>query len=334
MSEQIEGLHRKTNNSNVVYLHVFDYCLCQKMTAKKFEELDEEAQKNWEGPIKTTNPQTGEPVQTYVMRYDSVVARIVDINKYEKTFTNGNKQTGFNVTLMAGSTKVVWQLKWIEPALKRLLKVLPNIDLDRPVRISAFKGMKNNAPKLALSFRQGTDTNIDNWDKVNEFWNQQNLPTPVQDPMDNKWDYNEQNKFLGLKFRDEMLPKIKAIAERLGVTAPVEYNPAEPHEDEMVDDEDSPSSQQFNQLSATPPQAPAQQQPPVVNVPPATEVLSFAPPSDLAQARQTYNEQLKGSASAPQGFVPPAGASPYAPAETAPLAPAPTTAPKDDDIPF
>ena len=206
--DDVEGFIKKTK-SDTVYFRVFDGSICQ--TSK-------EAREGWEGPIETTNPQDKTPVYTYIDRYDQVVARIVDVNKYQKTFDNGGKVSGFELTLLAGPRRAIFRLKWIEPVLKRFLKVAENIDFNKPVRISVFSTIKNGKKGTAVSFQQG-DGPVDQWNKVNEFWGRDNaeLPQGVHDDMDDSWDYKEQNKFLGQKFAETVLPRIKAIAASHGI---------------------------------------------------------------------------------------------------------------------
>ena len=339
MNEQnnntVEGFNEK-QVQDVTYFQVFDFSLCQKSKTPR-EKSDGTA---WEGPIKTTNPRDGSEVQTYVNRFDSIVARIVDVNKYESNFNNGNKEVGLAITLMAGNRKGIWKIAWLKGELKRFLKVSPNINFEKPVRISVFKGRKDDgSPKLAVSFKQGDGPNPENWEKVNEYWNARNLPQPFKDDMTNKYDYSEQNKVLGQNFFAEVLPRIKDVANRLGIKPPAE--PQEAHPDEVVDDEDE--------------RAAMQEQVPVAQVADTTQVLANnhqipaemvapQPSSGLAQARANFQAGLQGQASPPvaPAFVPPTipastqptVASPFAPKETVPFNPNTPSGPSNENVPF
>lgn len=202
----VEGFNAKSERTSGIYLSVFDGSICQKSKTP----VD-----GWEGPIKTQNPQTKEDVLTYCYRYDSVVARIIDVQKYQKTFDSGGKSSGFNITLLAGDKKATLQLTWIEPTLKRFLKVARNIDFTKPVRISVFPITKPSGKKSsAVSFKQGDGPDPQQWEKVEEFYNAQSedMPQPTQDDMDGSWDYKPQERFLGVRFAEDVLPKIKEIA--------------------------------------------------------------------------------------------------------------------------
>jgi hypothetical protein len=232
-----EGLFEDKGSKAGTYLSIFDFTICQR--SKTLPENPA----GWEGPFTRQNPKTKEEVVSYAKRYDRMVARIVDISKHTKEFDaakGGGKVTNWDLSLVFQGQLAVLQLVWIDHVLKRFLKVAPNINFSRPVLISAFKAMKNGDPKQAVSFRQcmtvEPDTNVDNWTKVEEYWKPevaQNgdkiegapyvgadgslLPPPIQDEEDDSWDYKAQNKFLAVYFRDNVLPKIKAIAERYGL---------------------------------------------------------------------------------------------------------------------
>jgi len=206
--DTVEGFNLKREGGKAIYLNVFDGSLCRK--SKNFVDGWEEK------PIKTTNPQTKEDVFTFVERYDSIVARIVDVNKYQHKFENGGKVSGFDIALLAGGKRAILQLTWIEHTLKRFLKVAPNIDFEKPIRISVFATTKNGKKNTAVSFKQGDGPDPEQWDKVNEFYNNDNeeMPKGIHDDNDDSWDYKPQNKFLGEKFAADTLPKIKVIAAR------------------------------------------------------------------------------------------------------------------------
>lgn len=208
-----EGFVKKDEGAGKLYFRVFDNSLCLKSS----KPVD-----GWEGPIITQNPKTKEDVKTWVDRFDYLVTRIVDVNKFAHEFTNGGKVRGYELTLKAGDKYGQLQLTWIEPVLKRFLKVAPNINFDMPIFISVFGVNDNGKSKVAVSFRQpsgGADTRDPReWDKVFEYYNKDSeMPQAVHDEFTDKWNYDEQNKFLGIAFERDTMPKIKAIAKSLGL---------------------------------------------------------------------------------------------------------------------
>lgn len=202
----------------------------------------------WSGPHKTVNPKTGADVWSNSKRYDRMIGRVADITKHTKEFNatqGGGKVTNWNILILTGGKYLTLQLVWVDHVLKRFLKVSPNVDFARPIFISAFGSMKDGSAKQAVSFKQYTGDladiaafrNVDKWDKIPEYWQADKkdasgktlegakwkgldgseLPPGVKDDEDDSWDYKAQNKFLASYFRDNILPKIKALAEQYGL---------------------------------------------------------------------------------------------------------------------
>lgn len=224
----VEGFYEDTGGAGRgMYFSIFDGSICRK---SKVELPD------WEGPIKTTHPKTKAEINTWVTRFDKIVARVVGVSKNKREFDDGGKVINWNVLLLAAGKKATLQFVWAEPVLKRFLKVAPNIDFDMPLLISAFSTMKQGKRKQAVSFRQGTSNNPDDWVKVEEYWKRELgpdnkpldgtpskgadgtiMPQPIHDDDDDSWDYKIQNKFLQQYFIDNVKPKIDAVGEKLGV---------------------------------------------------------------------------------------------------------------------
>lgn len=232
MTDTNLGFFKKSQNAGIPYFHIFDNSICQKSKV----EVD-----GWEGPIPTQHPTTKKTVHTWVMRYDSIAAFIIDANRFKKEFTveqGGGKTSGLDILLLAGTMRAMLTLKWgqngPDPVLKRFLKVIPNVDLSKPLLISAFK---NREGKQAVSYRQGDDPDPQKWTKVDEYWrrsldtdgkvdlNSPNkgadgsvLPEPEHDEFNDTWDYRHQNNFLMKYFMDNVEPRIKVIAAEHKVT--------------------------------------------------------------------------------------------------------------------
>lgn len=232
------GFFKRSAGSGIPYLRIFDGSICQ--TTKT--ETD-----GWEGPIETQHPITKAKVHTWVIRYDSLAAYIIDVERFKKEFSaeqGGGKTSGIELLLQAGGRNGKLTLNWgkngPDPVLKRFLKVAPNIDFNKPFLISAWK---NNTNKQAVSFRQGTSPDPKQWEKVEEYWKRPTgpdgkpldgtaaagadgsiLPPPIQDSFDESWDYSGQNRFLMMYFMEKIEPKIKAIAATHKVEAPVPHD--------------------------------------------------------------------------------------------------------------
>lgn len=233
--DEVEGFVTKSNKPRGLYLHIFDEGLCQKSKTPI---------EGWEGPVTTTNPRTKEPVHNYVFRYDHIIVRIIDANKYSREFDGGGKASGIELTLLAGSKRATLQLPWIDHPLKRFLKVAPNINFEKPIMISCFPKTTTRGNKaIAIAFNQGDSKNPEDWPKVEEYYGRDNpeVPEAIHDEMSDSWDYRDQEKFLGQKFFTDTMPKIKAIAANYPQFA---YNQEQQLQQETVQQTQAPQQQQ------------------------------------------------------------------------------------------
>jgi hypothetical protein len=275
------GFNKQRDRQYNTYFHIFDYSLCQKSNVHR---------EGWEGPIVTHHPRTGEPKETWVERYDSIVAYIINCDKFNRSFDNGGNSMGFELTLLAGEQKALLTLEWIKPATKRFLKVARNIDFSKPVRISVFMSKSSTTPGkvgTGISFKQdvtGTIADPEQWPKVEEYWGRDRTtsdpqaiaqgycPDAVQDGFTGKWDYSAQESFLGRDFQQYVMPVIKEVARQYGI----------------VDQQEAQQQQVQTQ------QAP--QQPPVDN----RAMMNAARQNFNQQAQQPQQQQAP-----PQQFAPP-----------------------------
>lgn len=310
----IEGFNVASDKPKRMYFKVFDDSICLKSST----EIE-----GWDGPIETTNPKTKQPVNTWVKRFDPLICRIIDCNRFQRKFDDGSKISGFEFLLQAGNMQAVLTLTWCEPVLKRLLKVARNIDWTKPVRMSVFLGTKQSGAKgTAVSIKQGAGVDHENWPKVEEFWNREkadagHMPQPVHNEFDDKWNYDNQNAFLGKDFMENVYPRIKEIAASLGIQQPSEQT-------------------QFTQAPA--PQVPAftgsdqfsgQPQQPAPVAPQANNLAATV----MGQPESNLYAQPQPQAPAPQVTYGSPPSDDFGDDETAPIAPTP--APKsNDDIPW
>lgn len=247
----VGGFFESKASRGGMFFQMFDGSICLK--SKTMIE-------GWEGPIETTHPKTKEAVFTYIKRFDPV-CKIVNVEKRRAEFDDGTKITNYNLTLIASGKKAILQLTYMDALLRKFLKVAPNIDFERYVRISAFKKMVKGKNKQLISIKQAAsesdETTVDprEWPPVPFYWKspldedgQPNydkkakgadgsvLPKVDHDEEDDTWDFKDQNKFLVKHFTENQLPVIKAIAEKLGIKdyvedgadAPMFTGPAQP----------------------------------------------------------------------------------------------------------
>lgn len=234
-----------------LFFQMFDGSICLKSKTQI---------EGWEGPIETKHPRTKESVFTYIKRFD-LVCKIVNVEKRRVEFDDGTKITNYNLTIVAGGKRGLLQLTYMDAMLRKFLKVAPNIDFDRYVRLSAFKKLKAGKNKQLISIKQALSAEDERtldpreWPAVTFYWKSKEddqgrpdystpakgsdgsvLPAVEHDEDDDTWDFKEQNKFLVKHFTTNQLPTIKAIADRLGIKdyeegtgdAPMFSGPQEP----------------------------------------------------------------------------------------------------------
>lgn len=227
-----EGFYEKSKfNRMGLFFTLFDGTFCLK---SKELPVGEEG---WEiDPIKTQNPKTKNDVFTFVKRFDKLVCRVVDVNKRRAEFADGGKVTNWNFTVMAGGKKATIQTVWADQLLRKFLKVAPNIDFERPIIFSAFRKTEHGKTKQLISIRQGDSDDLKEWTAVPWYWTKPKdandkvdlsqpavgrdgsiLPEAVHDEDEDTWDFKAQNKMLADHFVHNDLPRIKEIAERLGL---------------------------------------------------------------------------------------------------------------------
>lgn len=227
-----EGFYEKSKfNRMGLFFTLFDGTFCLKS-----KELPA-GEDGWEiDPIKTTNPKTKTDVFTFVKRFDKLVCRVVDVNKRRAEFNDGGKVTNWNFTVMAGGKKATIQTVWADQLLRKFLKVAPNIDFERPIIFSAFRKTEQGKTRQLISIRQGDSDDLKDWTAVPYYWTKPRdendkvdlsqpavgrdgsiLPEAVHDEDEDTWDFKAQNKFLADHFVKNDLPRIKEIAERLGL---------------------------------------------------------------------------------------------------------------------
>lgn len=213
---------------------LFDGTLCIK-----FDGPGDPSQK-LEGPIETQNPRTKALKNTWVDRYDALVVKIVNIERFSMKFEKGGKVVNYNLMVQAPGKdgkpgpRATLQMHFMDALLRKFLKVAPNIDFNKWVRIAAFKGRDG---KQVISIKQGDGPVFSDWPAVPFYWQHKIdehtgkpdydskakapdgtiMPPGVYDDDDESWDFSAQNKFLVKHFRENTMPVIEAIAKSHGI---------------------------------------------------------------------------------------------------------------------
>jgi hypothetical protein len=154
--------------------------------------------------------------------------------------------TNWNITLLAKKKKAILQLVQQESVLTRFLQVAPNIDFNKPIRISAWETKKQGKSKQAISFKQPMPGDPmdepEKWTTVKTYWqvppeereggtwegkpkrgsqhrgaDGSIMPNAEYDEEEDTWDFKAQEKFLRKYFVENILPKVKARAKELGL---------------------------------------------------------------------------------------------------------------------
>lgn len=222
--EDFEGYEEATNKPKGLYFSLFKF----RLALRSSEPLD-----GYVGPFTTRNPQTDAEVISYAKFFDSIIARIIYVERKKREFDTGGKVINWNIKLIAKNKRSTLQFQQKDSALKRFLKVARNIDFNRPIRISAWAG-KNTKGKdtQSIAFYQGLPgQHPENWDKVEEYWVREKGPNgkPIQDApsvgadgsvmpkvhydeVNEEYDDREQMRFLVEQF----MTHVKPITDTLG----------------------------------------------------------------------------------------------------------------------
>lgn len=228
------GLTRRSE-SNRVYLQVKHSCLWQEF---KRPGKDTES-------IEVTNPETKQVITKHGIRFENVVGHVVKIEKYDRNHS-GKRYFGFKVHFQEGAQVFVVDMPYASQALRRFLRVLPNLEWSVPLSLSIFPGKgKNGKEELGVWFRQSGAT-------IKPYYTRDEphgMPEAFHDEVSGEWDFRAQHRWLVQRLITVHIPAIE-LASTLK-TPPVEPDgeQQEPEDDftsqmpphgDHIDDDDVP----------------------------------------------------------------------------------------------
>lgn len=192
----------KRSATKTIYLQVKHFCLWQEIK-KKVEGCES---------IEVTNPKTGALLTKYGYSYNKLTARVTALVKYDTEKKFATRYYGFKLHMEDGTGVYVLDMPYQSQMLRRFLRVMPNIDWNLPLSISAFKGKKHagSGEELGVWFQQRGET-------VKPYFSRENphgMPEAIQDPMTKDWDFKAQHRWLVQFLLDGIMPEIAIAAAR------------------------------------------------------------------------------------------------------------------------
>lgn len=137
-----------------VFLRILDGSIVQKSKTEK---------PGWE-LYQTINPTTQTPVEYWIERYKDIDGLLVKVERVEKP---EDKVFGWKLHLL-DDVEMLLDFKDGSPTTRRMLAILPNVDLDKKLTIRVFKDKEGYN---AIYFHQDGV-------KVEQYWNKETLPAP------------------------------------------------------------------------------------------------------------------------------------------------------------
>ena len=192
--------------------------------------------------ITVNNPSNGETLTKYGFKFDELSGRVVKLEQYNKEFS-GTRYVGFNLFLMDDGKRFSLEMPYESQVFQRFLLVAPNIALDLPLSISAFKGKPSRAgakDKTAVAFRQDGKN-------VPQFYSREDphgMPLATQDTITGTWDFGPQKRWLVNKLITETIPQIDAVAKAMA--------PSVGHDDDGSAEDDIPPHGGFDNSEEIP----------------------------------------------------------------------------------
>jgi hypothetical protein len=211
----------------VIYLEIKHYCLWQalKKHVNGCETLD------------VTNPTNGQTVTKFGYRYDTVTGHAVKMVKYDTERKYSKRYFGFKLHIADGGDRFVLDLPYNSQGLRRFLRVARNIDWNRPLSITVFKGKKSErggGEETGIWFQQGGST-------VKPYYTKEQphgMPEAIYDDAEQKWDFRSQHRWLVERLKEETIPDIEEAAAHAAPPAPT--GSSDQHDDGPADEEAPP----------------------------------------------------------------------------------------------
>lgn len=220
------GLQRQTD-SNAVFLAVKHFALWQEIKQPREGSVSEQV----------TNPETKEVLTKHGFKYKSVEGRAIKLEQYRRD--HGRKvYVGYKLHLQDGADLFVLDMPYQSTFLRKFLKIAPNVNWEKPLSITVFKGKdKDGEPETAIWFQQGGET-------IKHYFTRETprgMPEATQDPVTKEWDFKPQQRWLVDRMMNDTVPSIAAAAAKFAPPVPhadahEEPDPSE-GEDQASDDD-------------------------------------------------------------------------------------------------
>lgn len=183
------------NSSNAIYLTISDGKIVRQFKNPTANSVE-----------RTTK--TGKLV--HEEKYDFVEGTITAITTKENDYGKF-----WLVTITDGGESYQIQFNYSGGTASAFLKILPNVDLTRPVKIQPSQRIENDKKKSSLFLSQGGTT-------LKWYWNKDNageLPQLKKVKIKGKeqWDDSEQMEFLENYVRSEITPKLAGVRTPVAV---------------------------------------------------------------------------------------------------------------------
>lgn len=227
----------KRSESQVIFLQAKHFCLWQEL-----KEI---------GPacdaIEVTNPKTKETTTKYGYKYETVTGFVVDLTWYDTGDKYSTRYFGFKMKIRDVDQEYSLDMPYKSQILRRFLRTVDNIDWNKPLSISVFKGRAEDGkdPQIGIWFRQNGET-------VRPYFTKENpngMPSATYDKDTQEWDFKAQHSWLVAHLKEDIIPKVLDAAAHVPEVLPretslgiAEYAPAaEPAPaGGMPDDDDMP----------------------------------------------------------------------------------------------
>ena len=155
----------KVTAAGGVFLRILDGNIVQKSITEK---------PNWE-LYKTINPTTNAPLEYWIERYKAIDGYLVKVERVDKPDV---KVFGWKLHLLDDHEYLI-DIKDSSPTTRRVLAMLPNVQLNERLTIKVFKDKEGYN---AIMFQQ-------NGENVPQYWNKENLPEPRK--IGSKWNFSD-----------------------------------------------------------------------------------------------------------------------------------------------
>lgn len=205
----------KRSESNTVFLQAKHYCLWQEL----------KSQVDGCEAVQVKNPKTDAVSTKYGYKFNTVSGLATGLVKYDTEKKYPTRFFGFKLHLRDGDDAYVLDMPYQSQLLRRFLRVAPNVDWNKPLSITIFKGKKENGgEELGVWFQQRGET-------VKVYFTRENprgMPQATQDPDTHEWDFRAQHRWLVELLKTRTIPDIEEAAKRVAPPMPPETDSQEP----------------------------------------------------------------------------------------------------------